>query len=89
MRSYTTGGRVAKGADGQDMGVQALGHGRTGLDVLGPGGEYIFVGGPAKAANVSKFGTQLKNARAAADRVGAYATWWPRSPGMGPRTSSG
>ncbi|MGW8565269.1 hypothetical protein [Isoptericola sp. NPDC055881] len=39
------GGKVAKGPDGQDIKIKVDGVGSTGLDVIGPNGEYIFVGG--------------------------------------------
>ncbi|MFC8192362.1 polymorphic toxin-type HINT domain-containing protein [Cellulomonas sp. NPDC057328] len=70
------GGTVAKGPDGQDIRVAAEGFGRTGLDVLGPNGEYIFVGGPGKAKSLSRFGTALQNAKAAADQAGVRAMYY-------------
>ncbi|MFD3791492.1 hypothetical protein [Streptomyces cyaneofuscatus] len=41
--------------------------GRSGLDVIGPNGEYIFVGGGAKARDRSKFGRALQTAEYAAE----------------------
>jgi hypothetical protein len=52
------------------------GVGSTGLDVLGPNGEYIFVGGPAKAKNPAAFGQKLQISKAAADRDGVDALYY-------------
>lgn len=48
----------------------------TVLDVLGPNGEYIFVGGPAKVSNPAKFGRALQIAKAAADQNGFRAMYY-------------
>ncbi|WP_098462356.1 polymorphic toxin-type HINT domain-containing protein [Isoptericola jiangsuensis] len=69
------GGKVAKGPDGQDIKITVDGVGSTGLDVIGPNGEYIFVGGPAKAKDPAKFGHALKVSKAAADRDGVRALY--------------
>jgi hypothetical protein len=47
--------------------------GSSDLDVVGPKGELIAVGGPAKAGNLSKLGTQLKVLKEAADVRGVPA----------------
>jgi hypothetical protein len=70
------GGEVAVGPDGQDLPISMPGVSSSGIDVLGPNGEYIFVGGGAKAANLSKFGSQLKIARYAADQAGVAAQYY-------------
>jgi hypothetical protein len=51
----------------------AKGIGSTDLDVLGPAGEYIGVGGPAKASDLSRFGRQLQVLKAAAKQDGTAA----------------
>jgi filamentous hemagglutinin len=38
------------------------------VDVFGPNGEYIAVGGPGKAWNMSKLGEQMKILKYGADR---------------------
>ena len=70
------GGKVAKGPDGQDINIKVDGVGSTGLDVIGPNGEYIFVGGPAKAKDPAKFGHALNVSKAAADRDGVRAMYY-------------
>ncbi|MBL7488079.1 hypothetical protein I6A60_10515 [Frankia sp. AgB1.9] len=52
------------------------GLGSTGLDVVGPNGEYIFVGGPAKARDPADFGHRLQISRAAADKAGVRAIYY-------------
>lgn len=47
------GGRVAKDAKGQDIKIKVDGIGSTPLDVIGPNGEHIYVGGRAKAKNLA------------------------------------
>src|SRR5689334_10448603 len=54
------GGRVARGPDGQDIKITMPNVGSSGIDVIGPHGEYIFVGGPAKAKNPADFGKKLR-----------------------------
>ena len=51
----------------------AKGVGSTDLDVLGPAGEYIGVGGPAKAADLSRFGRQLQVLKEVAKQNGTVA----------------
>ncbi|WP_211271581.1 hypothetical protein, partial [Streptomyces exfoliatus] len=43
---------------------------------IGPNGEYIFVGGGAKAANPANFGKALKINKYAADEAGVPATYY-------------
>ncbi|MCL5058255.1 MAG: right-handed parallel beta-helix repeat-containing protein [Actinobacteria bacterium] len=50
--------------------IKVPGIGRTDIDVLGAAGEYIGVGGPAKAEDLARFGRQLKTLRAAAVQAG-------------------
>ncbi|EFL30877.1 predicted protein [Streptomyces viridochromogenes DSM 40736] len=70
------GGKVAKGENGQDIPIVMPNVGSSGLDVIGPNGEYIFVGGGAKAANPSKFGKALKINKYAADEAGVKAIYY-------------
>jgi hypothetical protein len=70
------GGEVAKGPDGQDIRIHMPNVGSSGLDVRGPNGEYIFVGGAAKAKNPAKFGQALKVAKYAADQAGVAAVYY-------------
>jgi hypothetical protein len=48
------------------MPVTVPGLGSTDIDVIGPAGEFIGVGGPAKAMDLAKFGRQLQILKAAA-----------------------
>ncbi|MFF5253000.1 hypothetical protein ACFY4K_13240 [Streptomyces leeuwenhoekii] len=64
------GGKLAKDDKGQDIKIEMPNVGSSGLDVIGPNGEYVFVGGGAKAANPSKFGSALKINKYAADQAG-------------------
>ncbi|MFC9282292.1 RHS repeat-associated core domain-containing protein [Streptomyces collinus] len=70
------GGTVAKGANGQDIPIVMPGVGSSGLDVIGPNGEYVFVGGGAKARNPSKFGSALKINKWAAEQAGVSASYY-------------
>lgn len=70
------GGEVAKGPDGQDIRIHMPNVGSSGLDVRGPNGEYVFVGGAAKAKNPAKFGQALKVAKYAADQAGVSAIYY-------------
>ncbi|MFJ6009412.1 RHS repeat domain-containing protein [Streptomyces halstedii] len=70
------GGVVAKNARGQDIKIVMPNVGSSGLDVIGPNGEYIFVGGGAKAANPASFGKALKINKYAADEAGVPATYY-------------
>jgi hypothetical protein len=47
--------------------------GRTDLDVIGPNGELIAVGGPAKAKDLGKLGTQIKKLKLVAEERGVKA----------------
>ena len=53
--SKLIGGTVARDEKGRDIPPVVPGEGRTGLDVVGPNGEYIFVGGANKASNPAEF----------------------------------
>lgn len=57
-----TGGRVSN----ESITVQGIGS--TDIDVIGPNGELIEVGGPAKAGNLGNFGRQLNVLKAEADQ---------------------
>jgi hypothetical protein len=70
------GGVVAKNENGQDIKIVMPNVGSSGLDVLGPKGEFVFVGGGAKAANPSKFGKALKINKYAADEAGVPAHYY-------------
>jgi filamentous hemagglutinin len=61
------GGAVSR----QKLTVKGLGS--TDLDVLGKAGEYIGVGGPAKAGDLSRFGRQLQILKKAAEEKGVPA----------------
>jgi RHS repeat-associated protein len=65
------GGRLAN-----DFRVSLPGVGTTAVDVFGSAGEYIGVGGPAKANNLSHLGTQLKVLAGAAGRAGVSAQYY-------------
>jgi hypothetical protein len=71
-----TGGEVARGPDGQDIKITMPNVGASGIDVIGPNGEYIFVGGAAKAKDASKFGRALQISKYAADQAGVPAIYY-------------
>jgi hypothetical protein len=71
-----TGGQVARGPDGQDIKITMPNVGSSGIDVIGPNGEYIFVGGPAKAKNPADFGKKLRISKYAADEAGVAAIYY-------------
>jgi hypothetical protein len=48
----------------------------TDVDVIGGSGEYIAVGGPSKANNLSGLGASLKVLKYAADQQGVPAQAW-------------
>jgi hypothetical protein len=50
--------------------------GSSGIDVIGPNGEYIFVGGAAKAKDPAKFGRALQISKYAADQAGVDAIYY-------------
>ncbi|MFP8904456.1 polymorphic toxin-type HINT domain-containing protein [Streptomyces atacamensis] len=70
------GGTVAKGPNGQDIKITMPNVGSSGLDVISADGDYVFVGGPAKAKNPSKFGQALKINKYAADQAGVRAIYY-------------
>ncbi|MGW2695492.1 hypothetical protein ACWC3Y_27350 [Streptomyces sp. NPDC001296] len=70
------GGKVAKGPNGQDIKIVMPNVGSSGIDVIGPNGEYVYVGGGAKAANPAKFGKALKINKYAADEAGVPAIYY-------------
>ncbi|MFJ1759561.1 hypothetical protein ACIOD2_04540 [Amycolatopsis sp. NPDC088138] len=69
------GGRRTKELtnNGQDFEIVQPGVGKTGVDVFGPNGEYIAVGGPGKALNTTKLGSQMKILKWGADQAGVTA----------------
>jgi hypothetical protein len=71
-----TGGEVARGPGGQDIKITMPNVGASGIDVIGPNGEYIFVGGAAKAKDPSKFGRALQISKYAADQAGVPAIYY-------------
>jgi hypothetical protein len=71
-----TGGQLARGPDGQDIKITMPNVGSSGIDVIGPNGEYIFVGGAAKASNRSKFIQKLHISKYAADQAGVPAIYY-------------
>jgi filamentous hemagglutinin len=66
------GGTVAKAGKRDLKLTTAKGEGVT-LDVLGPEGELIVVGGPAKAKGLGALGDRLRVLREAADETGVKA----------------
>ncbi|QWQ43770.1 ALF repeat-containing protein [Streptomyces sp. YPW6] len=70
------GGTVPKDSRGQDIKLVMPNVGSTGLDVLGPNGEFIFVGGGAKAKDPAKFGKLLKISKFVADQAGVNAVYY-------------
>ncbi|WTO67646.1 RHS repeat-associated core domain-containing protein [Streptomyces sp. NBC_00209] len=70
------GGTLAKDAKGEDIRIVMPNVGRTGLDVRGPNGEMVFVGGGAKAKNPAAFGKALKISKYAADEEGVPAIYY-------------
>jgi hypothetical protein len=71
-----TGGQLARGPDGQDIKITKPHVGSSGIDVIGPNGEYIFVGGASKAGNRSKFIQKLHISKYAADQAGVPAIYY-------------
>ena len=65
------GGRVAK-----DFKVVLQNVGSTGVDVFGPAGQYIGVGGPAKSLNLAELGSKLKILSGAARDAGVGAKYY-------------
>ncbi|MBK7926931.1 MAG: RHS repeat-associated core domain-containing protein [Bryobacterales bacterium] len=78
-----TGGRLASVA-GEGLKVTVKGLGSTDIDVIGKAGEFIAVGGPAKARKPAELGHHLKVLKAAAEQAGVkaqayFATGTPES----------
>lgn len=67
-----TGGRLA-GAAGEGLKIAVKGLGSTDIDVIGKAGEFIAVGGPAKALKPAELGHHLKVLKAAAEQAGVKA----------------
>jgi len=67
--------RVAEITGGQVMrrSITVANVGRSEIDVVGKAGEYIAVGGPAKAGNLSQLGKQLSILRRKAEQDGVKA----------------
>lgn len=68
-----TGGKVQGTPGSPGMAVVQPGVGRTDVDVVGPRGEFIAVGGPAKASNLSDLGRRMSILRYAASERGVEA----------------
>jgi hypothetical protein len=66
-----TGGRVAG-----DAKVTLQGVGSTGVDVIGKAGEFIGVGGPAKAGDLADFGRKLQILAGSAEQAGVKAQYY-------------
>jgi hypothetical protein len=71
-----TGGTVATDVNGQGMLITRPNVGTTDVDVIGPNGEYIAVGGGAKAMNPAKFGKSLSILKWAAGEAGVPAQYY-------------
>lgn len=67
------GGEVQGRPGEPGLKVTQPGAGTTDVDVIGGDGAYVAVGGPAKAANLSKLGQKLHILRYAADQAGVPA----------------
>ena len=70
------GGTPATDENGVGMLVTRPGVGKTDVDVIGPNGEYIGVGGSAKAMNPSQFGSKLSILKWAAGEAGVPAQYY-------------
>ncbi|MBP9890897.1 MAG: hypothetical protein KBG84_03245 [Planctomycetes bacterium] len=70
------GGKLAKDANGQDILLKLDQVGSVGLDVIGPNGEYILVGGNAKCLDMMKFGQKLGILKKIAERDGKIAKYY-------------
>jgi RHS repeat-associated protein len=71
-----TGGTVATDENGVGMLVTRPNVGKTDVDVIGPNGEYIAVGAPAKALSPSQFGKSLSILKWAAQQEGVPAQYY-------------
>ena len=71
------GGTLAKDSNGQDIKVFESGASEAvAIDVFGPNGELILVGGPNKAANLPKLKGTLKNLKIIAEARGVKAQYY-------------
>jgi hypothetical protein len=68
-----TGGTVVGEPGAPGLKVVEPGVGSTDVDVMGPHGEYIAVGGPGKALDLSRLGSKLRVLKYAADQAGVPA----------------
>jgi uncharacterized protein YukE len=68
-----TGGKVQGVPGQQGLKVTEQGVGSTDVDVIGKDGEYISVGGPAKAQDLASLGSKLRILKYAADQQGVPA----------------
>ena len=71
------GGTLAKDSNGQDIRLFEPGASESvSIDVFGPNGELILVGGPNKAAKQSTLGGILKNLKIIAEARGVKAQYY-------------
>lgn len=71
------GGTLAKDSNGQDITVFEPGASASiSIDVIGPNGELILVGGPNKVTNFSKLGGILRNLKIIAEARGVEAQYY-------------
>jgi hypothetical protein len=68
-----TGGQRAADLPGGNYKVVEPGVAPAEVDVIGPNGELIYVGGPAKAINPGVMGQKLRVIRYVADQTGVKA----------------
>ena len=72
-----TGGTLAKDSNGQDIKLFEPGVSEAvAIDVFGPNGELILVGGPNKAANRSVLGQRVKDLKIVAEARGVKAQYY-------------
>lgn len=70
-REQAVANAVGGVVSGEKIAVQGIGS--TDIDVIGKAGEYIAVGGPAKASDLAKFGQKLNILKRAASAAGVEA----------------
>ncbi|QMU70625.1 RHS repeat domain-containing protein [Streptacidiphilus sp. P02-A3a] len=70
------GGTDTADENGQGMMVTRPNVGSTDVDVIGPNGEYVGVGGSAKALSPTKFGSRLSILKWTADQKGVAAQYY-------------
>ena len=71
------GVELVKESNGRDISVFEEGASESvEIDVFGPNGELILVGGPAKAKNLGKLGGTIKNLKTIADVRGVKAQYY-------------